>query len=57
MAKEKDIWDQIVQKAKEEESKEEAVAELKAAQKFLEDSGNKDLAKKFKATIAKLEKE
>lgn len=53
---EKDIWDQMIESI-DTSNKEQALTELRAAQEFLEGSDNKELAKKFKSVITKLEKE
>ena len=56
MADKKEIWDQIIEEALKEENKEDVLKTLKDAKEFLVSSGNKELAKKFELTIAKIEK-
>ena len=56
MADKEKIWDQIIEDALEGENKEDVLKTLKDAKEFLAASGNKELAKKFELTIAKIEK-
>jgi hypothetical protein len=56
MADKEEIWDQIIEEALKEENKEDVLKTLKDAKEFLVSSGNKELAKKFELTIAKIEK-
>jgi len=56
MAKEKNVWEKMIEGI-DTDNKEQALVELKRAYDFLNESDNKDLAKKFKQAITKLEKE